>query len=132
MGAQPHAVLLPMNVEPNCREKLIWTDMKFSRPYGTRFRDGRSHAGAQSTCVRTRKTNNNRIVSGNFQYGTGLILPRNLGSHADSQRPDDLVNLCTGFKRPTRPLGGSVRLKVDVGRLGSRPHRFHAPVYMFP
>jgi hypothetical protein len=24
---RPHAVLLPMNVEPNCREKLIWTDM---------------------------------------------------------------------------------------------------------
>jgi len=21
---------------------------------------------------------------------------------------------------------------VDVGRLGSRPHRFHAPVYMLP
>jgi hypothetical protein len=26
-----------MNVEPNCREKLIWTDMKFSRPCGTIF-----------------------------------------------------------------------------------------------
>jgi hypothetical protein len=31
-------VLLLMDVEPNCREKLIWTDMKFNRPCGTGLR----------------------------------------------------------------------------------------------